>query len=69
MVPIYRFESTEKDNGFEEVICIPENGRVLLLVLNAKNNGAFAKSVQDVRAFAKSYGGNIIYDWDQTAED
>jgi hypothetical protein len=60
VVPIYRFESTKKHNSFEEVICIPESGRVLLLVLSATNDGAFAKSVQDVRAFAKSYGGSTI---------
>lgn len=59
-VPVYTFESTEEHNSFEEIIYIPENGRVLLLVLSAKNKDAFAKSLQDFRAFAKSYGGSII---------
>lgn len=59
-VPVHTFESNETHNSFEEIIYIPETGRVLLLVLSAKNKDAFAKSIQDFRAFAQSYGGSII---------
>jgi len=57
---VYTFESNEQHNSFEEIVYIPESGRVLLLVLSAKNKDAFAESVPDFRAFAKSYGGSII---------
>lgn len=58
-VHVYAFESAEKHNSFEEAAYIPENGRVLILVLSAKNKVAYAKSVQDFRAFAESYRGSI----------
>jgi hypothetical protein len=59
-VPVYTFQSTEKNNSFEEIIYVPENGRVLILALSGRDKDAFAKSVHDFQAFAKSYRGSII---------
>ena len=58
-VPLYVFRGNEEHNTFEEVVYIPENGRVLILVFDGKSEAAFTKSRPDFLAFAKSYGGSI----------
>jgi hypothetical protein len=59
-VPVYTFKSSEDHNAFEQIVYVPESGRVLILALSSKNHDSFAKSVEEFRDFAKSYRGSII---------
>jgi hypothetical protein len=65
-VPIVTFESNEAHNSFEQVVYIEETGRVLTLVLSAKNAKAFAKSLPVFQEFARSYGGSIFVTSEET---
>ena len=58
-VPVITFQSGEEHNSFEEVVYIPERGRVLLLVLSARKKEAFAQARPVFQEFAKSYRGSI----------
>jgi hypothetical protein len=58
-VSVYTFQSGEERNAFEEVVYIPEAGRVLILTLSAKNANALNGSMNVFHEFAKSYRGSI----------
>ena len=57
---VVTFRSGEEHNGFEQVMYIRESDRVLTLVLSAKTEQAFSKSLPVFQQFAKSYGGMIV---------
>lgn len=59
-VPVYTFQSAEKNNAFERIVYIGEINRVLILAVSAKNKNAFANSLPDFERFAKSYRGSIV---------
>ncbi len=61
-VAVYTFESGEAQNGFEQIIYIPENGRALILALSAKNSAALERTRLAFHEFAKSYRGSINLD-------
>jgi len=58
-VPVYIFESVEGRNSFEQVIYIPESGRVLILTLSSKAKKEFEKDLETFHQFANSYRRNI----------
>ena len=57
--PIVTFRSGEKTNSFEQVVYIPDVGRVWTLVLSAKEEPAFTNSLPALHDFAQSYRGTI----------
>jgi hypothetical protein len=56
---VYTFESGETHNAFEQVVYIPDAGRVLILALSAKNLEALKGTLATFHAFAKSYRGSM----------
>ena len=58
--PVFTFRSNEAHNPFEQVVYIPESGRVLMLVLSAKTKDALTQALPSFEEFAKSYRGSII---------
>ncbi|HEX8924216.1 MAG TPA: hypothetical protein VF786_00410, partial [Terriglobales bacterium] len=61
-VPVYTFQSGDAQNGFEQIIYIPENGRALILALSAENSEALERTLPVFREFARSYRGSINVD-------
>jgi len=57
---VISFRSGEQHNAFEEVMYIQAPDRILTLVLSAKTEPAFAKTLPVFREFARSYGGMIV---------
>lgn len=59
-VPLYTFRSGEKNNTVEQVAYIQDTAqRVLTVVLSAKTEGAFSKSLPAFQAFVKSFRGTV----------
>jgi len=56
---VVTFRSGEKNNSFEQVIYLPDTGRVWTLVLSAKEEPAFTNSLDAFHGFAQSYRGTI----------
>ena len=56
---VITFRSGEKTNSFEQVIYIPDVGRVWTLVLSAKEEPLFTSSLAVFHEFAQSYRGTI----------
>ena len=56
---VVTFRSGEKTNSFEQVIYLPDTGRVWTLVLSAKEEPAFTNSLAAFHEFAQSYRGTI----------
>ena len=59
-VTVMTFRSGEERNAFEQVVYLPEAGRVLTLTLSAKTAESFQKSIETFHGFAKSYRGSIV---------
>jgi len=59
--PAYTFRSGEENNAYERIVYIPENGRVLILVLSVKTQDALAKTLPVFTEFVTSYKGSIIF--------
>lgn len=60
-VPVYTFKSGEKHNTVEQVAYIQDTAeRVLTVVLSAKTDAAFNKSLPAFQSFVKSFRGSIV---------
>jgi hypothetical protein len=57
--PVYRFQSGEEANAFEQVIYIDEGSRVLVLTLSAATKEILTNTIPDFEQFAKSYRGSV----------
>jgi hypothetical protein len=61
-IPVYTFRSGEDENTVEQVAYIQDSAeRVLTVVLSAKSEAAFAKSLSTFQAFVESFQGSIIF--------
>jgi hypothetical protein len=62
-VPLYTFKGSEKNNTVEQVAYIQDTAqRVLTVVLSAKTEEAFSKSLPAFQAFVKSFRGSVTPD-------
>lgn len=62
-VPLYTFKSGEKHNTVEQVAYIQDTAqRVLTVVLSAKTEEAFSKSLSAFQGFVKSFRGSVTAD-------
>jgi hypothetical protein len=60
-VPVYTFKSGEEHNAVEQVAYIQDTAeRVLTVVLSAKTDAAFNKSMPVFQSFVKSFRGSIV---------
>lgn len=60
-VPVYTFRSGEEHNAVEQVAYIQDTAqRVLTVVLSAKTDTAFNKSLPAFQGFVKSFRGSIV---------
>jgi hypothetical protein len=60
-VPVYTFKSGEEHNAVEQVAYIQDTAeRVLTVVLSAKTDAAFGKSLPAFQSFVKSFRGSIV---------
>jgi|ERR1700675_1439175 len=68
-VPVYTFKSGEEHNAVEQVAYIQDTAeRVLTVVLSAKTDAAFNKSLSAFQSFVKSFRGSIVLTSDHTAK-
>jgi hypothetical protein len=69
-VPLYTFKSGEEaHNAIEQVAYIQDTAeRVLTVVLSAKTEAAFNKSLPAYQGFVKSFRGSIVMTSDHTAK-
>ena len=63
--PVYTFLSGEAQNGFEQVIYIPEAERILTLTISANTKDGYDKALDEFHRFASSYRGSIVMDRDK----
>jgi hypothetical protein len=60
-IPVYTFKSGEEHNAVEQVAYIQDTAeRVLTVVLSAKTDAAFNKSLPAFQSFVKSFRGSIV---------
>ncbi|PYX30553.1 MAG: hypothetical protein DMG80_12535 [Acidobacteria bacterium] len=68
-VPVYTFKSGEQRNSVEQVAYIQDTAlRVLTVVLTAKTDTAFNKSLPVFQSFVKSFRGSIVLTSDHAAK-
>lgn len=60
-VPVYTFKSGEEHNAVEQVAYLQDTAeRVLTVVLSAKTDAAFSKSLPAFQSFVKSFRGSVV---------
>jgi hypothetical protein len=68
-IPVYTFRSGEEQNAVEQVAYIQDNDkRVLTVVLSAKADKAFSKSLPAFQSFVKSFRGSVVFTSDHVAK-